>query len=62
MCEYTRLPAQRLVHLVHRYVHEHTLRKIADQVRSLGHADPELLFTLDRMEKLEQRVSSRTKS
>ena len=56
MSQYTRLPAQRLAYLARRYLHEDSLRRIAEKVRQQQSVDSDLIHTLDKMEKLEEKV------
>ncbi|XP_025084149.1 uncharacterized protein LOC112558131 isoform X11 [Pomacea canaliculata] len=55
MDEYVSLPAQRLAHLVRKYVHHSRMKQIEDNVKSSPAVDEQVFDTLDKMEVLQNQ-------
>ena len=57
MDEYVSLPAQRLAHLVKKYVHHTRMREIEEKVKASSSLNDEVFGVLDKMETLQNQVS-----
>ncbi|GFR68389.1 centrosome-associated protein CEP250-like isoform X1 [Elysia marginata] len=62
MDEYVSLPAQRLAHLVRKYMHHKRMRAIEEKVKNSSSVNEEVFEVLDKMEDLQNRTNGCTDS